>query len=101
MSGAIEVLKDNLKQVNKAYKNFGDYSSAGIVINKDLIIAIDEALLALEQKEKLKRIINSVLEYYECNPYNHKTGYKLGDEAREEVMETLNELLKELEGVSK
>jgi len=55
VSGAIEVLKDNLKQVNKAYKNFGDYSSAGIVISKNLINALDEALLALEQKEKLKK----------------------------------------------
>ena len=107
MSSAIEVLKSELKEFDD-YCEYtrGDWSGfdGRQLLNNwnSLKSKIDEALLALEQKEKLKKKINSVLEYYECNPYNHKTGYKLGDEAREEVMEILNDLLKELEeGVEK
>jgi len=56
----------------------------------------------VEELEKELKWIEVQQEHYEVNPYN-KEGYKLCDEAREEVLDLLSErkeqLIKELKGL--
>ena len=98
MNSAIEVLESNLKQVKKAYKNFGDYSSAGIEIDKNLINALNEAIVALEQKEKLVKWLDD--KEIKLKDIKEK-GWSLEQLAGKQIL--INEIRKELEeeGVEK